>query len=99
MMQKLGLVLLGFIAIVAIGGLTLQLREAFTGQYAAGGGGRWYYGPQRTQFEPAEACRYAGLEPIYPPQVYSNKYGTVLSLCKRGIDLVGVPTVQTVIVR
>ncbi len=98
MMRKLGLVLLGFVAIVAIGGLTVQLRDSLTGQYYASGGGRWYYGPQRIQLAPDEACIYAGLEPVDPVHVYSNEYGTQLSLCKQGNGFVGVPLVQTAVV-
>ncbi len=99
MMNKLGLVLLGFVAIVAIGGLTVQLRDSLTGQYSASGGGRWYYGPQIIQLAPDEACTYAGLEPMHPMRVYTNEFGTQLSLCKQGSELVGVPMVQTALVR
>ena len=66
MMNKLGLVLLGFVAVVAIGGFTLQLRSELTGLYSASGGGRWYYGPQIAQLAPDEACIYSNLEPLYP---------------------------------
>ena len=99
MMRKLGLVLLGFVAIVAIGGLTVQLRDTLTGKYYAAGGGRWYYGPQRIQLAPDEACVYAGLEPLDPVRVYTNEYGTLLSMCKQGDQFVGVPLVQTALVR
>ena len=92
------MIFLGFIAVVAIGGLTVQLRDTLTGNYYAGGGGRWYFGPQKAQMQPDEACAYAGLEPIYPVHVYTNEYGTLLSLCKRGGGFVGVPLVQTVFV-
>ncbi len=98
-MRKLGLVLLGFVAIVAIGGLTVQLRDTLTGGYYASGGGRWYYGPQKIQLQPDEACVYQGLEPLDPVQVYTNEYGTLLSLCRYGGELVGVPLVQTALVR
>jgi hypothetical protein len=98
-MNKLGLVLLGFVAVVAIGGLTVQLRDTITGDYYAAGGGRWYYGPQRMQFAPDEACINAGLEPVYPVRVYSNTFGTTMSVCQQGNSLVGVPVVQTAYVR
>jgi hypothetical protein len=98
MMQKLALILLGFVALVAIGGLTLQLRDSLTGQYYASGGGRWYYGPQKAQMSPSEACLYAGLVPAEPPRVFTNAYGTLLSACYKDGQLVGVPLIQTVFV-
>jgi len=97
-MQKLGLVLLGFVAVIAIGGLTIQLRDTVTGEYYASGGGRWYSGPQIVQLSPDEACLYSGFEPLYPSRVESNKYGTLLSICKNGDQFVAVPVVQTVVV-
>jgi hypothetical protein len=99
MMNKLGLIFLGFVAVVAIGGLTMHLRDTMTGQYYASGGGRWYYGPQPAQLAPDEACVYAGLEPLYPVQVYTNEYGTLMSLCSQNGNLVGVPLTQTILVR
>ena len=99
MVQKLALVFLGLIAVVAIGGLILKVGNVATGQYVAVGGGRYYYGPQRAQMQPDEACIYAGFEPIYPPRIFTNEYGTVVSECKRGSGTVIVPLVQTIIVR
>ncbi len=99
MVQKLGVIFLGLIALVAIGGLIIQLQNTLTGQYYASGGGRWYYGPQRAQMQPNEACIYAGLQPVYPQQVYTNEWGTLLSVCQQGSNFVGVPLVQTVLVR
>jgi len=97
-LQKLALIFLGFVAIVAIGGLTVQLRDTLTGQYAAGGGGRWYYGPQKIQMQPDEACTYAGFEPVHPWQVYTNEYGTLMSVCLFQGRQVSVPVVQTAVV-
>ena len=99
MVQKLGFIFLGLIAIVAIGGLLVQLQNTMTGEYYASGGGRWYYGPMRAQMQPDEACIYAGLVPVYPQQVYRNEYGLVLSVCQQGDQRVGVPLTQTVLVR
>ncbi len=99
MVQKLGFIFLGLIALVAIGGLLIQIQNTLTGDYTASGGGRWYYGPLRAQMEPSEACIYAGLQPVYPQQVYSNEYGTMMSVCQQGSQMVGVPLTQTVLVR
>jgi len=96
MVHKLALVFLGLIAVVAIGGLTVQLKDVVTGSYYASGGGKYYYGPQIAQLQPDEACIYQGLEPSYPWKVYTNEYGTVMSMCKRNGELVGVPVVQTI---
>ncbi|VVB81733.1 Uncharacterised protein [uncultured archaeon] len=96
--QKLGLILLAFVAVVAIGGFTVQLRDTVTGDYTATNVGRWYAGAQKAQMQPDEACTYSGLEPMYPWQVYTNEYGTFMSLCKKDGYYVGVPLVQTVIV-
>ena len=98
MMQKLGLVLLAFVALVAIGGLIIQLQNSVTGQYTRAGCGQWYCGPQRAQLEPDEACIAAGYEPIYPVNVYQNQFGTYLSACNHGGRTVGVPLVQTIYV-
>jgi len=98
MMQKLGLILLAFVALVAIGGLMIQLQNSATGQYTRAGCGSWYCGPQRAQLAPDEACMYAGYEPIYPVNVYQNQFGTMLSACRQGSELVGVPLVQTIYV-
>ncbi len=99
MVQKTALLLLGFVALVAVGILTWQLRDEVTGNYSASGGGRWYYGPQKAQMEPAEACLYQGYEPMSPPRVYRDYYGSLMSMCRSGNELVGVPLVQTIIVR
>ena len=99
MVQKIGLVLLAFVTLVAIGGLIVTFRDPSTGLYTYSGGGRWYYGPLRAQMEPAEACIYSGLEPVYPQQVYTNEWGTLLSVCQQGSQMVGVPLTQTVLVR
>jgi len=99
MMQKLGLMLLGFVALVAIGGLIIQLQETVTGNYVKSGGGRWYYGPMRAQMQPDEACIYAGLEPVYPQRVYTNEYGTLMTACIQYGEMVGVPLTQTIYVQ
>ena len=95
---KLGLVLLGFVAIVAIGGFTIQLRESITGDYVTSKGGRWYYGPMKAQLQPDEACIYSGFEQVYPWRVFTNEYGTLMSMCLKDGRYVGVPLVQTIIV-
>ena len=96
MVHKLALVFLGLIAVVAIGGLTVQLKDVVTGNYYAAGGGKYYYGPQKAQLQPDEACIYQSYEPLYPWNVYTNEYGTIMSLCKNDGEFVGVPVVQTI---
>jgi len=98
MVQKLALLFLGLIAVVATVGLTMQIKELVTGSYVASGGGRYYYGPQKAQMQPDEACVYSGFEPVVPWQVYTNEWGTVMSACRVGNQYVGVPVVQTVVV-
>jgi len=97
MVQKLALLLLGLIAVVAIVGLTVQLKDTLTGQYVASGGGRFYYGPMKAQLQPDEACIYQGFDPLSPQQVYTNEFGTLMSVCRNGDQFVGVPIVQTII--
>ena len=99
MVQKLGILFLGIIALVAIGGLTSLIRDSVTGDYVASGGGRYYYGPQKIQLQPAEACIYSGYEPVYPIQVHTNEFGTLVSVCRFGGSYVTVPLVQTALVR
>jgi len=96
-MQKVGALLLAVVAAFAVAGFIVNW-DVVTGQYAAGGGGRWYYGPQKAQLQPDEACIYQGFEPIYPWQVYTNEFGTLMSVCKFNGQLVSVPLVQTVYV-
>ena len=98
MVQKLALLFFGLIALVAIGGIVLELRDTVTGQYYAYGGGRWHTGTQIVQLEPDEACIYSGFEPVYPVRVESNKYGTLVSICKSGDQYVSVPVIQTIYV-
>jgi len=99
MENKLGLLFLGIIAIVAVGGLTLTIRDSVTGEYFASGGGRYYYGPQKIQLAPDEACIYSGYEPVYPVQVKTNEFGTLVSVCRSPQGYVTVPLVQTALVR
>ncbi len=98
MVQKIALALLAVVAVLAVGLFTLELKNETTGQYYASGGGRYYYGTMKAQLQPDEACIYQGFEPVYPVQVYTNEYGTLMSLCKLGEQFVGVPIVQTVLV-
>lgn len=98
MENKFGLIFLGIIGVLAIGGLITEFRDV-TGQYYASGGGRYYYGPQKIHLQPDEACIYSGLQPIYPVQVYTNQFGTLMSLCDYNGQKVGVPTVQTALVQ
>lgn len=99
MVQKLSLMIFGLIALVAVGGIILELKDTVTGQYYAGGGiGRWYGGTQRVQLQPDEACIYSGLQPLHPWRVYTNEYGSPMSLCQKGDVFVGVPVWQTVYV-
>ena len=95
---KVVYVFLAVMAVIAIGALTYGLKDTLTGSYYAPGGGRWYYGAQRMQMQPDEACLYSGYEPLYPWRVYTNEYGTMLSLCRFGDKYVGVPVWQTAIV-
>ena len=94
------LILFSLVAFAAVGMLTAMLAyEAKTGAYVFSGGGKnWYYGAVRAQMEPDEACIYAGCSPIYPKNVFSNDYGTVLSLCNCDGQQVGIPLTQTVFV-
>jgi hypothetical protein len=98
MVQKLGFLLLSFVALVALGGLVIQLQNTITGDYVKSGGGRWYYGPMRAQMQPDEACLYSNLQPVYPQQVYTNEWGTLMSVCMQGSQTVGVPLTQTIYV-
>ena len=92
-------VLFALTALAAISMFTAMLAfDASTGAYVASGGGKWYYGPQKAQMEPAEACTYAGCSPLDPINVYTNKYGTMMSLCNCRGKLAGVPLVQTIYV-
>ena len=97
-MEKAGAILFLLVAVVGIGILVSELKDDLTGRYTAGGGGRWYYGPQKAQLSPSEACEYSGLQPLHPERVYSNEYGSLMSLCRSGNQFVGVPLVQTIIV-
>ncbi|MEM3153945.1 MAG: hypothetical protein QW165_00030 [Candidatus Woesearchaeota archaeon] len=99
MVQKLGFLLLGFVALIALSGLIIQIQNSVTGEYYASGGGRWYYGPQRAQMQPDEACMFAGMKPVYPQQVYTNEWGTLMAVCDAGGRMVGVPLTQTILVR
>jgi hypothetical protein len=96
--QKLGLILLAFVAVVAIGGFTVQLRETITGSYTGTNIGKWYAGAQKIQLQPDEACIYSGLQPVYPQQVFTNEYGAMMSVCMKNGVYVGVPVWQTAIV-
>jgi len=99
MVQKIALAFLGFIAIFAIAGTTLHFRDSATGLYTTGSNiGRWHVGTQKVQLQPDEACMYAGAVPLYPWRVYTNEYGTLMSMCKVGDSYVGVPIVQTAFV-
>lgn len=95
MVQKIAMSLLMVIAVVALVGFTWNWNE-LTGNFVKSGGGSWYYGPMRAQMEPKEACIAAGLQPVSPAEVFRNSYGTALSLCRQGENLVGVPLVQTI---
>ncbi len=95
MVQKIAVSLLVLVAVIALVGFTWNWND-LTGNFVASGGGRWYYGPMRAQMEPAEACIASGLQPVYPSEVFRNDYGTALSLCRQGENLVGVPLVQTI---
>ena len=95
MVQKVGLMLTGLVAVVAIGILLIQLQDTLTGNYVKTGGGYWYFGPQKAQLQPDEACRYAGHEPALPWNVRTNEYGTQVSVCADGAE---VPMVQTIVV-
>lgn len=99
MEHKLGLLFFGIIALIALGGLTFMIKESVTGGYVAGGGGRYYYGPQKIQLEPAEACIYSGYEAVYPIQVKTNEFGTLVSVCRSSNGYITVPLVQTALIR
>ena len=93
------LVLFALTALAAIGMFTAMLAfEANTGAYVASGGGDWYYGPQKAQMEPHEACIFAGCNPVKPVNVFSNEYGTLMSLCNCQGTYRGVPLIQTIYV-
>ncbi|HLF54267.1 MAG TPA: hypothetical protein VI612_00925 [Candidatus Nanoarchaeia archaeon] len=93
------LVLFSLVAFAAIGMLTAMVAlESSTGAYSYSGGGRWYYGAGRAQMQPDEACVYVGCTPVTPINVFSNEFGTVLSMCRCGGELKGVPLTQTVVV-
>lgn len=90
------MVLFALIALVAVGGLTFTLMDSITGNYVRSGGGRWHYGSQLAQFQPDEACVYAGYAPADKWRVETNEWGTLVSVCRNGER---VPLVQTVVVR
>ena len=90
--------MLGFVALLGAGVLIANFASP-TGNYASAGGGKWYYGPHQAQLQPDEACIYAGYEPQHPWTVYKNEWGTVLSQCKKGTELIGVPVIQTIYVK
>ena len=87
---------LGFIAVVAMGFLFVEIRDTATGQYYATGGGEWYYGSQIIQMSPSEACTYYGYSPLSPQHIETNARGTLVSVCWNGQDYVRVPLVSTV---
>ncbi|RJQ19445.1 hypothetical protein C4580_05205 [Candidatus Woesearchaeota archaeon] len=97
MVHRVGALLLAVIGAFAVGGFLVNF-DVITGQYYASGGGEWYYGPQPAQLPPDQACIYQGFEPVEPWHVYTNEYGTLLSVCKANGQLIGVPLVQTVYV-
>ena len=93
------LIMFSLVAFAAIGMLVAMIAyEANTGAYVFSGGARnWYYGAVRAQMDPKEACVYAGCNPVTPMNVFSNEYGTMLSLCNCRGEMVGVPLTQTVV--
>jgi len=100
MVQRTGFALLAFIVVVSIGGLVWTVSTlSATGEYAASGGGRYYYGYQPVQLSPGDACKYTGCYSARPQTIYTNEYGTKLALCHCGFGTVGVPLVKTVRVR
>jgi len=99
MVNKLGLLLFGIVAIVAITMISLMLQDSITGKYVTIGGGRYTYEPPKiAQMQPDEACVYAGFEPVYPVRVFRGEYGALMSTCRDGAEFVAVPVVQTVMI-
>lgn len=90
---------LGIFAIVAVSIFMMALHSSATGNYVAGGGGRYTYDqPKLAQMQPDEACVYAGFEAVYPQRVFKNEWGTWMSTCRNGNEFVAVPLMQMVIV-
>ena len=97
-MEKGGFIAFAFVALMGFGILVSELSGVLTGQYYVSGGGRWYYGAQKAQLSPEEACVYGGFAPLAPARVYHNEYGTIMSMCRDGNQMIGVPLVQTIVV-
>lgn len=98
-MQKTALLILAFIALVAMGILFVEIRDTVTGNYVTSGGGDWYYGTQQALLQPDEACIYQGYQPLYPWRVTTNEFGTQVSVCRHNGQYVVSPLVQTIRVR
>lgn len=97
-MEKGGFIAFAFVALAAFGILVSELSGDVTGKYVVSGGGRWYYGAQQALLSPEEACVYGGFAPLAPQRVYRNEFGTMMSLCRDGNQLIGVPLLQTIVV-
>lgn len=95
MVNKTSMMLFVFITVVAVGGLLWTVSDTLTGKYYAGGGGRYYYGPQRIQLSPQNACDYAGCSLTSPINIYTNEFGVKNVVCECEYGFIGVPLIQT----